>query len=1130
MKITADADLAEIDRILEKRTKDFVIISQIYVSYEELQTIISVIKEEINVRDEHRNILFIWTMYPLTCLVLTVHYAIHMYDGNYWGNLRKAINIEKDNTWKVLFYRELKNRGLIDFNEKESQKYSTNVLGHAGVPKHNVAAFINNVIIPAVEYGLSAPEVVEQFRYEENNEIKMYHLYKGVKDFVRLGKEVSQGFIERCIHVWREHKKPFVENYVGYLPMHILVEFDNFTITNSYTHTSKYYKISRPKLKYDPSNQQIYISLPIQKLKLNDVSQIRWEISNKSVNNKQTVSTYSVKYPNRLEEEFIVEDYQKRYLVKSNSIYKVSLIFDGKEKQSWTYRTNQWMLFNPELFELETDLTKKYERILLISKRKYLDQIDNGKSEVIINPLFGNWQGYYEIEINAIKYVKYKLDNEILSLTPDLFQPYLEGEKWSNLRHNYPIYSTVPSIVFPKEYESIYNIDRLRINILNTWTSDSNSLLINEISQVFENEVGDTVVPLHQILTAPLFGIYEISVIGSLGSDVKFNLIYLDSKDFSLQIMEESNTYTVNLHSSEYLQMNIVTPTELIPTLRKGMYEENNISIKLDRRYSQLIIQLRNMRTEESFTFKCFTKLFRIYSACNENVFEQGGLTNKEEFDLLNSKVILDLENPELLNFGKKLHVQLSEKTSKGEKAIFNQYLATGRKHLISYRYFEGLTIDADRRIILFKIHGVMEKEEPLILIDTTWKLWDIVAKKAGESVQLTWKQNYMPRNARVHVWSLHDPTNTGNVYSRELEHGSQKVTIPLPTNDNGYFLFEWKKEDDNDPFAFFIKETYPKLNGSNVYLYSVDGDQQFVRLAEKVLLLDSSGGEYERTGDELIDLLFAINKWGNEYVEYLLKGYDYCCDFGIQNIDNLLNLYQDTSVDRVYLEIMEKITGFQEWDDESMLTIIEGYVSQNSLEKLTLDTNRFGSFAKDSKSLLMKNKEELNYIYQTMPFEDHIIKGFSIKHTLIDFIRRIITQPEYKHRVTWLINNYYDKLSEIFGKYQVKLQINNRIKSLVSCRKTRAPEVNYSYLPSMMALATVLTRSLANYEFHFLDEERIFIRNIAKELLAIDREWFIHDLSFITLVHKQIREQERLAKERRKLYGHPSFSWKRRD
>src|SRR5699024_6147314 len=113
---------------------------------------------------------------------------------------------------------------------------------------------------------------------------------------------------------------------------------------------------------------------------------------------------------------FIVDEHQKRYLVAPNSSYKVSLIQDDEDVQSWSFRTNKWMLFDPNLFEQETDLTKGYERILLIGTHEYYKQLDDGQSEVIVNPLFNTWQGYYELDVYAKNNCEYNLETNKLIL------------------------------------------------------------------------------------------------------------------------------------------------------------------------------------------------------------------------------------------------------------------------------------------------------------------------------------------------------------------------------------------------------------------------------------------------------------------------------------------------------------------------------------------------------------------------------------------------------------------------------------------------------------------------------------------------------------------------------------------
>jgi len=132
------------------------IISEVRIPYDRYLKITNTFKYilEKTKHNEDRIIQEMWLLAPRTCLVVTVNYAIYHYGGNFWSPFKKSLALGNDGLWKNNFYRTIGLEDLEVFNPDSSQKFISNILGHAGIPKGNVGEFLKNVIIPAAIFNL----------------------------------------------------------------------------------------------------------------------------------------------------------------------------------------------------------------------------------------------------------------------------------------------------------------------------------------------------------------------------------------------------------------------------------------------------------------------------------------------------------------------------------------------------------------------------------------------------------------------------------------------------------------------------------------------------------------------------------------------------------------------------------------------------------------------------------------------------------------------------------------------------------------------------------------------------------------------------------------------------------------
>ena len=341
-EIIESKNLSEIESILEQRANNVTIISQISISGKELTSIIKMLRIPLINRDQNYIMKSLWRNYPYTCLVTTVYIAIHKYDGNYWDHFDRYLSVQNQGLWKRLFIENLERKQLVVFDRNGIQKYINNILGHAGIPKGNAVNFISDVIIPAVENDMDAYDVYHAIRTGSNLAIKTYRLYKGVIDFIKLGDEVSLNLLDRFIKLWKEQQIPFYEHNKGYIPTHLLKELDKYVKENHIKTTTKKSKIpiQLPKLKLEPSSLNVYIQIPVIQSTNNDIESVYWIISDKRKENTVVIDTTKVMLSNGIN-EFLVEDFQKKYEVYPKGEYEISLYIDKKLESRNTYSLNE---------------------------------------------------------------------------------------------------------------------------------------------------------------------------------------------------------------------------------------------------------------------------------------------------------------------------------------------------------------------------------------------------------------------------------------------------------------------------------------------------------------------------------------------------------------------------------------------------------------------------------------------------------------------------------------------------------------------------------------------------------------------------------------------------------------------
>lgn len=1127
-KIEENMNLTKIEEILKERANGITIISQISISTDELNALIKSTRVPLRTADQKYMIKTLWGKYPYSLLTLTVFIAIFKYDGNFWDRFREIIRIEKTGLWKNLFLDTIIKIGLVNFDRGGTQKYLNNILGHAGIPKANVKNFISDIIIPAIENNMDAEEICQDFRKGTHTYIKPYNLYKGVIDFIKMGDIVSLNLIDRCLQIWKEQETPFRKNSKGLIPNHLLVEFDKYIKENNEVTIKRRTPIPKPRLTLDPNKLLVSINLPIVKSNDDTLNDVRWTIVNNQNGNTVTIDTTRVRLSSNIN-EFLIEDYQKEFEVEPLNQYTVNLYFNHLQVSEHVYETNDLMLFNYRNNEFTDNLSKEYKELYILAANKYLKNKLGVHSPTFIYNMNANWKHYSLIEIEATHVEELKIGDKTILLNNKECNPSLIGKQLDHISHErLPVFKSVPNILIPREFTPFFNNKlnwHLKINAKNR--INTKSLALEKLKKVYTKD-NDVMVLLDQtnLLEDMDFGEFEVTLYGPLGTDV--TLSFIVGKDIDLKVTNDSyqikrNLKAISFYTHRNYSAEVIWPNHL-NVQRK--HERNNIvnsQIECSTEQYKLVVQFTNLVTRESLPLIVYTKPYDIKVTYRDSTFYEGSMTDKTKIDLEDALLHIDLESPVLSKY-KTYDNQIEITSYSGGKLqrTLPKPIKIGKRSVIPLKYFYESS-NKNNISLVYRIPTLNKEEQKLLFIDNDWKLEAFKYQELGESIQVNWKENFSLENMKLKVWHLNDPTRANRMV--DLKKNQTAITIEI--SNPGYYLLEWEEGYEN-PFAFLLgnKQTKPSFNPNKYRIIKVNTDYS---LSILTLLNDNYGEEYEWEENDFFEFIKSIQRFGKEYLQLLLEDYDSCCDFGIRNIDSIIQLLSNSEADKELVDNCLKISGFQEWDKDSLLTSISEELQSGIEEKIEeLNFENFGD-VKATASFASSNPAQLNILYQQAPFEDSIVKGFSLIHAHMEFVKKIKQDENYLQQVEQMIESEKLFINGLYRKLKRSNKFDYRMFNIVNKRDYDIQSFQMFEYPSLIAKVALFNRLLSIAEYLFTENDRKRIRLITKWLLQNDRDWFMHDLVYLSLLYENIQKQKKYNMERGKKIGHTSFKWKER-
>ncbi len=742
------------EKNIEKYFNNIQIISEVQLPIETYELIIKNFKKILSVNNDKQTKIInsMWSFSPKTCLTLTVYYAIYNYDGNFWGQFKEAISLNNDSLWKMKFLEQLNKENLISFDTNSNQKFINNILGHAGIPKNNIDSFIKSILMPAVNYHLDESEIVAAIKRNKTfgEVVKSYGLYKSVKDFISLDTEVSNSFIGRCIEVWREHERPFTQKYKFYLPDHVLSAFDHYVDSGTFPKFQDAGKLSRPILFYSPEHQNIYVNLPSQRFKLDKHEEVVWVI--RSDESEEVIDAQKARSPENNEVEFHVHKMNGEYPLQPQTDYEVILLIDDEVKGLWNFFLQDVVLFNGKSLEQERKDNVSIKELVFLVHENHKGIIEAGLNNYFSKPLFGRWDGYYEMEVNISKKDILHFPGKIIQLSPSKGSFILQGETWNDIKTAVPLYREVPNMLIKKEIiDQESDLESWKIRLTHKWMNKSARTSLKEALEVSQlSDEGYYKINLDHLMdeVGASFGNILISLTGMLGRDQRTEFVYLDKDDFEIRVVEDFKK-EIFIRTVNVLEFSISTNHEV------NIVDSKTKVISIASQEPVIRGVLVNKMNNESVDIKMYSSIIYAQIKCGDNYFTIGEKVDKTVFRFSGSSIILDLENPRLQTISDSVTVTIYEHLKNEERVSKKYSLKIGRKHSIDLSYFESINNTYSTRILMLKIEEI-KFEEKIVMLETEWKVNSVSLVEEKDPI-LKWSVSFAPEKVKINIWKLDD-------------------------------------------------------------------------------------------------------------------------------------------------------------------------------------------------------------------------------------------------------------------------------------------------------------------------------------------------------------------------------------
>lgn len=1030
----------------------------------------------------------IWLYAPKTMLLTTITFAINHYDGAFWDKFGRAICLENHNLWREAFYKALEKQDMYVFKGAKTQRFVYNILGHSGIPRSQVEAFVKAVILPAIKHGFSAEEIQQIIRNDnKNTPIKTYQLIESVKEFIKIPDSIATNIVERSMEVWREQLRPFTEHYYGYLPQHLLEEFDNIVIQEDRkptTYTSTY--LRRPTLRYSPEYQNIYISLPKQTLS-NNVQKVTWKID--SDDYAKDIHTIRLPYENN-EVEFKVMKKKNQLPILPYHSYNVQLLIDDVVAGIWFFEVSDFTIFNASTYEQILGSNIIAKQLLIITTKQHSRFLHSENVEYQAISLLDEWASYLEVDVTVKKAFSYTVKGQRYIFSPARTQVALIGEK-QDLISELPVYKGELRLrVSNKIFNILCNLPNWQLKLMHTFSGQhvKYKLTRTDFKQTAKGHY-ECVFPSHfkQLLDRKPGG-YILKMYGSLGKDTEMHFYYLDNV---LSLHKEQHELIIE--TAKHYKLNPLSVTTTVLT-------ENKKKVSPIPAFEKLSFELEMPYSFEKIPVSYYADQIDLKLVHKNEFLLLGSFTTKALLDFEEAKVMIDLENPNLQVVNSFVSVTVFEKLKDGSFYEKQQQLRVGRKHIITLDYFAHQPNSLAKRHLFIRIPA-LQIDTRLFTVETEWQVkdWNIHNK----SLEIDLSTHLPKMNVKAY-----DLLTAQTVYEYNETTSTNKLLVPIDELNSGYYLISISEAAEDDFDSLFDLNTMPEELGPHAFIFQHNVEESF---GYWLLANDSKTDDGEWLLDDLKCIFDLITEYQKVYIPLLLEDYESCTDFGLINIEQLPDLLQQYNGETLHLLLL--ISGIQEWDPLSV---------EKSIDSDFILPTENALYVPDKYSgYLNYLPAQLNHSYNNTIQMEQCLRGFSLTHEMLRLNGQMLLDEVFKK-----------KCDDFSGKFGIPLlncqqfySENERVSFFNSELSSRRHKQNFFYTIGTLAYFNSL---IFYYEHTMKDEHIKMIREATPLAYELAPQLFLHDLVYWKYKLDCYEDALKQEAERRKQYEHPSFTWKK--
>ncbi|MEH6956578.1 hypothetical protein [Neobacillus drentensis] len=1089
MQITKRQSLRLIENQLENQINKVEVVSELELDRKHFDNLIHILKAFQPTLSDDKRIAALWLNYPNVCLTVTVFVAVYEYDNNLWDRFISVTGIEETKIWKEKLWAYMKSNKIKVFHEKERLKYFNTVLGHAGIPYHSVPKLIENVIIPANARGLNEINIYENVKREKYTSL----VHKGVKSFIELGDRVSFSMIHRIQSVWRNYDKPFAKKYAGYLPNHILQAMDDYKPQPE--EGSFYYR--RPYIYYDHEERMIHLNLPSVRVRGRRVEGMYWLINDQKSSNQRKVNMENLIYEAGDYEEYSPEF--QSFPLEPNHNYQVELYLE--EMSAPIYKDilqikDLLIQFNDnqKLVGLEDAyLEKEYGSVVFILKKKeavkVIDAINY--ATVFQVPLKGIWKYYSAVFIQATRKENFRLNTYIFRLNRKTTEPYLKGEKQDHLIHlERPVFKVMPSIFLPKKVIKEINDGQItQIRLLNEETLTSRTKQITAVDVVKQKNEGYLRIDDLMSDQDDFIESYNVSLSGKLGYDYHFSFVVMRE---SMILLEQEQQVTIQLPAS--YSLSIQWPLNIESSRSEDIYK-----ITIPENQFKMKVSVINNSKGAQFEFILYTALYNIRFIGNDDVYYLGSEISRNKWYNKHFEMEIDTMNP---TFEKEIGSLCKLEIIGGQNTIFLDVHSSFVSYYPTNEIFER---DSKSEILYeYRFTTADYGYEPLIHVRNMWLLKTLQSTLNDLELSLSWDQSNYLNEKFIRIWNLNKPLEKW--IDIPLSKGTHNFHYLF--TEPGIYMLEWKDHSSEEVDR-------PLFESGKHQIFNVATSES---LAYMLLLYEDRVNDEEYTLEKIIDLLQIIDYFGDKYLSLILKNYEDCCDFGIIAGNHLVELHSTMKIKKRHVDILTEITGVQELGMNTMLPIYKKLLNKNFKDNFLKLKDGYFSQSKLIQTHQNLTIRQLNIKMQEINPFTTLLSDFSLQKEMVRYLYKIKNDEEYRSYIKKVLNDYKKTLSDFYKRLKqhpknIRFGVFEEIDQRDYKRKFKLEQrfLDYPYFIAQLALANRAFLSAGENVFGGEDGIKQ-IREITQKVLQYDKNWFLHDLFFITLL---IEEKNREYEER---------------